>query len=190
MDITSSLTSPTSPQPSYDLASLLPPDMKIPEQLLELIKSSLAASINEKGASSGTKPSTSSSTPTSPTSSSNKATTTGSSSLTRQLLPKPTSDGSNLEIAPSSSTEVDKRRPLSIVTQLGTKRARSDNSDEEDGLVSMDELLDTSQLDARPEDGASLPSDDRFARDLSRWERVPIGAFRLMRSKNRLWLNR
>jgi hypothetical protein len=79
------------------------------------------------------------------------------------------------------------------VTQLGQKRARSDddkNDSDEDALVSMDELLDTSQLDARPEDGTSDAADDRFVRDLSRWERVPIGAFRLMRSKNRLWLNR
>lgn len=116
IDISSSLTSPNSPQPSYDLASLLPPDMKIPEQLLELIKSSLAASINEKGttpASSPTTPTAAKSSSSSSTATATKAVVSGSSStLARQLLPKPTTDSPTIE----SSTENDKKRPLSIVS--------------------------------------------------------------------------
>ncbi|SAM03494.1 hypothetical protein [Absidia glauca] len=121
LDISSSLTSPNSPQPSYDLASLLPPDMKIPEQLLELIKSSLAASINDKDASPASSPTTSTaakpsfpSSSSSSSSSSSTATKTAvsSSTLARQLLPKPTTDGPPIE----TSTENDKKRPLSIVS--------------------------------------------------------------------------
>lgn len=55
----------------------------------------------------------------------------------------------------------------------------------------MDELVDTSQLYTR---SSSSPEpeepDTQVSRDLSRWQRVPIGAFRLMRSKNKLWLER
>ncbi|KAI8373033.1 uncharacterized protein BYT42DRAFT_616221 [Radiomyces spectabilis] len=60
--------------------------------------------------------------------------------------------------------------------------------------VSMDELVDTSQLYTRSSSRSPSPDPDelesRFSRDLSRWQRVPIGAFRLLRSKNRLWLDR
>lgn len=55
----------------------------------------------------------------------------------------------------------------------------------------MDELVDTSQLYTRSSsDVDEDEGDTRFSRDLSRWQRVPIGAFRLMRSKNKLWLER
>lgn len=67
-----------------------------------------------------------------------------------------------------------------------------DQEDNNDDIVSMDELLDISKLDNKTDDGSlsQEAADDRFTRDLNRWERVPIGAFRLMRAKNRLWLNR
>jgi hypothetical protein len=50
----------------------------------------------------------------------------------------------------------------------------------------MDDLVDTSQLSTT----TTSPEDDPYSRDLSRWQRIPIGAFRLMRSKNKLWLER
>ncbi|KAI8378167.1 hypothetical protein EDC96DRAFT_435563 [Choanephora cucurbitarum] len=59
---------------------------------------------------------------------------------------------------------------------------------EEEQLVTMDDLVDTSRLDDHH--SPSLEQDELFSRDLSRWQRIPIGAFRLMRSKNRLWLER
>ncbi|KAI9471357.1 hypothetical protein BDB00DRAFT_862491 [Zychaea mexicana] len=60
----------------------------------------------------------------------------------------------------------------------------------------MDELVDTSQLYTQSSSRSPSPEEDadeldtRLSRDLSRWQRVPIGAFRLMRSKNKLWLER
>ncbi|CAO3634289.1 unnamed protein product [Mucor hiemalis] len=64
----------------------------------------------------------------------------------------------------------------------------------EDGMaVSMDDLVDTSQLYTRSMSRSPSPEaddDSPYSRDLSRWQRIPIGAFRLMRSKNKLWLER
>lgn len=57
--------------------------------------------------------------------------------------------------------------------------------------VSMDDLVDTSQLYTSLSRSPSPEvQDDPYSRDLSRWQRIPIGAFRLMRSKNKLWLER
>ncbi|PHZ10621.1 uncharacterized protein RHIMIDRAFT_259331 [Rhizopus microsporus ATCC 52813] len=58
---------------------------------------------------------------------------------------------------------------------------------EEAQEVSMDDLVDVSQLHS---DDESNDQDHPYSKDLSRWERIPIGAFRLMRSKNKLWLER
>ncbi|KAF7722077.1 hypothetical protein EC973_003726 [Apophysomyces ossiformis] len=67
-------------------------------------------------------------------------------------------------------------------------------SEKEPTPVSMDDLVDTSQLDTRSSSRSPSPEPDdvdaRFSRDLSRWQRIPIGAFRLLRAKNRLWLER
>ncbi|KAI8977431.1 hypothetical protein BDF20DRAFT_567282 [Mycotypha africana] len=73
-------------------------------------------------------------------------------------------------------------------------QAVKQNSDD-DTAVSMDEFLDTSKLYAASDSSRSpspLPpiEDDPYSRDLSRWQRIPIGAFRLMRFKNKLWLDR
>jgi hypothetical protein len=70
-----------------------------------------------------------------------------------------------------------------------------DFDEEEDGeenmAVSMDDLVDTSQLYTRSSSRSPSPEiEDTYSRDLSRWQRIPIGAFRLMRSKNKLWLER
>ncbi|KAL0096105.1 hypothetical protein J3Q64DRAFT_1007722 [Phycomyces blakesleeanus] len=59
--------------------------------------------------------------------------------------------------------------------------------------VLMDELVDTSQLYTRSSSRSPSPDPEinsQFSRDLSRWQRVPIGAFRLMRAKNKFWLDR
>ncbi|KAG1450944.1 hypothetical protein G6F46_011486 [Rhizopus delemar] len=53
--------------------------------------------------------------------------------------------------------------------------------------VSMDDLVDTSQLHSDEEDN---DQEHPYLKDLSRWQRIPISAFRLMRSKNKLWLER
>ncbi|ORX49183.1 hypothetical protein DM01DRAFT_1385311 [Hesseltinella vesiculosa] len=187
----SSSTSAASATAPVDLASLLPPDIKIPEQLLELIKSSLAAPPP-------TAPTTTSSAPTSPTSptsplfslpppaplippiNTRPAASTGPSPLSNQVFP--------------TKLDVPKKRSSLTTDTVSIKRKRddqddSDLDDHEDVLVGMDDLLDTSQLATR-DDETGLEVDDRFSRDLSRWERVPIGAFRMMRAKNRLWLNR
>ncbi|KAI8992447.1 hypothetical protein BDB01DRAFT_778467 [Pilobolus umbonatus] len=68
----------------------------------------------------------------------------------------------------------------------GKKRQLSEE-EEEIIPVSMDELVDTSQLYTSR---SPSPEDDPYLKDLSRWQRIPIGAFRLMRSKNKLWLER
>jgi len=61
----------------------------------------------------------------------------------------------------------------------------------ESTAVSMDDLVDTSQLYTRSSSRSPSPEiEDTYSRDLSRWQRIPIGAFRLMRSKNKLWLER
>ncbi|KAI8047219.1 uncharacterized protein B0P05DRAFT_566571 [Gilbertella persicaria] len=59
----------------------------------------------------------------------------------------------------------------------------------EEEQVSMDDLVDTSQLYNRSP-SPDYEQDEHYSRDLSRWQRIPIGAFRLMRSKNKLWLER
>lgn len=77
--------------------------------------------------------------------------------------------------------------PAAIIDEL------EDMMDEQDTIaVSMDDLVDTSQLYTRSLSRSPSPEieDDPYSRDLSRWQRIPIGAFRLMRSKNKLWLER
>lgn len=77
--------------------------------------------------------------------------------------------------------------PAAIIDEL------EDMMDEEDSVaVSMDDLVDTSQLYTRSLSRSPSPEveDDPYSRDLSRWQRIPIGAFRLMRSRNKLWLER
>lgn len=71
--------------------------------------------------------------------------------------------------------------------------AEEGKGDEEGTAVSMDDLVDTSQLYTRSTSRSPSPEaddDSPYSRDLSRWQRIPIGAFRLMRSKNKLWLER
>ncbi|SAM08195.1 hypothetical protein [Absidia glauca] len=123
----SSSLSSSPPQIKYDLASLLPVNMKIPDQLLDMIKASLAAS-------------------------------------------------SQKDVAATDDGAVESSKAAQSV------QGRSD----EEGTVSMEELLDLSKLDAR----SSFSDEQHVSSDLSRWDRVPIGAFRLMRQKNRRWLNR
>ena len=66
-----------------------------------------------------------------------------------------------------------------------------EEDEEENMAVSMDDLVDTSQLYTRSSSRSPSPEiEDTYSRDLSRWQRIPIGAFRLMRSKNKLWLER
>lgn len=69
-----------------------------------------------------------------------------------------------------------------------------DDQEQEEEPVSMDDLVDTSQLYTRSLSRSPSPDmsedDNPYSRDLSRWQRIPIGAFRLMRSKNKLWLER
>lgn len=77
--------------------------------------------------------------------------------------------------------------PAAIIDEL--EDILTIDQDQDDAMaVSMDDLVDTSQLYSR-----SLSpelEDDPYSKDLSRWQRIPIGAFRLMRSKNKLWLER
>lgn len=78
--------------------------------------------------------------------------------------------------------------PAAIIDELEDIMTADRGQDEEATAVSMDDLVDTSQLYSR-----SLSpelEDDPYSKDLSRWQRIPIGAFRLMRSKNKLWLER
>lgn len=77
--------------------------------------------------------------------------------------------------------------PAAIIDEL------EDMMEEQDSVaVSMDDLVDTSQLYTRSLSRSPSPEieDDPYSRDLSRWQRIPIGAFRLMRSRNKLWLER
>ncbi|KAI7872147.1 hypothetical protein BDF14DRAFT_1877954 [Spinellus fusiger] len=92
-------------------------------------------------------------------------------------LPPPSSSSSSSSSASSLS---------STATPTPTPKS-------EPAIVSMDELVDTSQLYTRSSSRSPSPdleADTQFSRDLSRWQRVPIGAFRLMSAKNRLWLER
>ncbi|KAI9311580.1 hypothetical protein BX666DRAFT_943218 [Dichotomocladium elegans] len=108
----------------------------------------------------------------------------------RHIMPKP-----------SESTETsDKKRSLSDPCMTGKKPRLSSPPSSPTEIespvipVSMDELVDTSQLYTRSTSRSPSPEPDeldtQLSRDLSRWQRVPIGAFRLMRSKNKLWLER
>lgn len=84
-----------------------------------------------------------------------------------------------------------KKRRLSIAQNDKSPSSPSSPAESEPTPVSMDELVDTSQLYTRSSSDVDEDEvDTRFSRDLSRWQRVPIGAFRLMRSKNKLWLER
>ncbi|CDH51138.1 predicted protein [Lichtheimia corymbifera JMRC:FSU:9682] len=98
---------------------------------------------------------------------------------------------------PADSPDInEKKRSFTEPPSRSKKRRISITSSatpppDENEAVSMDELVDTSQLYTR---SSSSPEpeepDTQVSRDLSRWQRVPIGAFRLMRSKNKLWLER
>ncbi|ORZ03393.1 hypothetical protein BCR43DRAFT_483281 [Syncephalastrum racemosum] len=85
-----------------------------------------------------------------------------------------------------------KKRRLSAENALAS--TQSSPIESEPTPVSMDELVDTSQLYTRSSSRSPSPDPDeldtRLSRDLSRWQRVPIGAFRLMRSKNKHWFER
>ncbi|CDS12631.1 hypothetical protein LRAMOSA04817 [Lichtheimia ramosa] len=98
---------------------------------------------------------------------------------------------------PADSPDInEKKRSFTEPHSKNKKRRISISSSatpppDENEAVPMDELVDTSQLYTR---SSSSPEpeepDTQVSRDLSRWQRVPIGAFRLMRSKNKLWLER
>ncbi|CEP17171.1 hypothetical protein [Parasitella parasitica] len=80
--------------------------------------------------------------------------------------------------------------PIAILDEMGSMNMDS-NLDGQETAVSMDDLVDTSQLYTRSSSRSPSPEiEDTYSRDLSRWQRIPIGAFRLMRSKNKLWLER
>lgn len=84
--------------------------------------------------------------------------------------------------------------PAAIIDELEDMNIQVDNEEDasqEGTAVSMDDLVDTSQLYTRSSSRSPSPEiEDAYSRDLSRWQRIPIGAFRLMRSKNKLWLER
>ena len=81
--------------------------------------------------------------------------------------------------------------PAAIIDELEDMSIHMDDQEEEEGTaVNMDDLVDTSQLYTRSLSRSPSPEDDTYSRDLSRWQRIPIGAFRLMRSRNKLWLER
>ncbi|KAL7320019.1 hypothetical protein PS15m_003091 [Mucor circinelloides] len=91
--------------------------------------------------------------------------------------------------------------PAAIIDELEDMNIQIDDDGEQDSAdgkeaaestaVSMDDLVDTSQLYTRSSSRSPSPEiEDTYSRDLSRWQRIPIGAFRLMRSKNKLWLER
>lgn len=92
---------------------------------------------------------------------------------------------------PASPTAmVDEFEDVNIEIDGNTEEGKGD---EEGTAVSMDDLVDTSQLYTRSTSRSPSPEaddDSPYSRDLSRWQRIPIGAFRLMRSKNKLWLER
>lgn len=84
--------------------------------------------------------------------------------------------------------------PSSFSTPASPAAIVDEEEEEEEEAVSMDDLVDTSQLYTRSLSRSPSPDisedDNPYSRDLSRWQRIPIGAFRLMRSKNKLWLER
>ncbi|KAF1797605.1 hypothetical protein FB192DRAFT_1335001 [Mucor lusitanicus] len=89
--------------------------------------------------------------------------------------------GNNHKRKAAQDLENEKKRRPSRSNSLGSKGT----------AVSMDDLVDTSQLYTRSSSRSPSPEiEDAYSRDLSRWQRIPIGAFRLMRSKNKLWLER
>ncbi|KAI8367316.1 hypothetical protein BD560DRAFT_399876 [Blakeslea trispora] len=75
--------------------------------------------------------------------------------------------------------------PAAIIDELEDMINKEQNEEQ----VTMDDLVDTSRLDNHSP-SLDHEQDELLSRDLSRWQRIPIGAFRLMRSKNRLWLER
>lgn len=94
----------------------------------------------------------------------------------KQSITPVTIDNKKRHSKSDETNDQHKKRRLSQVG--GTEEAQE---------VSMDDLVDISQLHS---DDESNDQDHPYSKDLSRWERIPIGAFRLMRSKNKLWLER
>ncbi|KAI9487637.1 MAG: hypothetical protein EXX96DRAFT_554069 [Benjaminiella poitrasii] len=83
--------------------------------------------------------------------------------------------------------------PAAIIDELEDMDLEINKEEEKDATaVTMDDLVDTSQLYSRSLSRSPSPEveDNPYSKDLSRWQRIPIGAFRLMRSKNKLWLER
>ncbi|KAI7897213.1 uncharacterized protein EV154DRAFT_409897 [Mucor mucedo] len=109
----------------------------------------------------------------------------------------PPSTNDQIQDAINESIENNKKRGLLNEEDSGghsKKRriSRSNSLNQDSVAVSMDDLVDTSQLYTRSLSRSPSPEveDDPYSRDLSRWQRIPIGAFRLMRSRNKLWLER
>ncbi|KAI9249573.1 hypothetical protein EDC94DRAFT_527638 [Helicostylum pulchrum] len=105
------------------------------------------------------------------------------------------------QIQDALQDNIDQKRKNSLNEENQHKKRRLSRSNSLDAAaaaaaaaattVSMDDLVDTSQLYTSLSRSPSPEvEDDPYSRDLSRWQRIPIGAFRLMRSKNKLWLER
>ncbi|GAN09264.1 hypothetical protein MAM1_0254d08789 [Mucor ambiguus] len=110
----------------------------------------------------------------------------GSSAHQQHLQPLETSSFST---PASPAAIIDELEDMNI--QIDDDGGEPEDADEEGTAVSMDDLVDTSQLYTRSSSRSPSPEiEDAYSRDLSRWQRIPIGAFRLMRSKNKLWLER
>lgn len=110
----------------------------------------------------------------------------GSSAHQQHLQPLETTSFST---PASPAAIIDELEDMNI--QIDDDDGEQDNANEEGAAVSMDDLVDTSQLYTRSSSRSPSPEiEDAYSRDLSRWQRIPIGAFRLMRSKNKLWLER
>jgi hypothetical protein len=201
------------------LALSLSTDLKIQEQILDILK----GTTNDK------LPIINNTTPASLTPTNKKASSssiTTIANLSRQILPKPSGSGigsssssyfpptleQQIQDAINLTIEGNKKRGSLNTTDTYVKKRRlsapaspaaiidelEENLKNEE--VSMDDLVDTSQLytrslspneeDEDKEDGEEEDGDNPYSRDLSRWQRIPIGAFRLMRSRNKLWLER
>ncbi|KAK4516622.1 cTPxI [Mucor velutinosus] len=110
----------------------------------------------------------------------------GSSAHQQHLQPLETTSFST---PASPAAIIDELEDMNI--QIDDDGGEQDDANEEGTAVSMDDLVDTSQLYTRSSSRSPSPEiEDAYSRDLSRWQRIPIGAFRLMRSKNKLWLER